>query len=745
MVGGTCLEYIAHIRESDKKEQPVLDHLLQTEQLARTFAKPFHGEEFAGICARLHDIGKYSNEFQNRIRNAGKPCDHSTAGAKVIYEQKPLGKLAAYCISGHHSGLLDCGHRFMNTSRSTLYGRLADSNHLPDYLAYQKEINGKDKLPIPDIRITSQQNSGFSFAFYTRMIYSCLTDADFLDTEHFMNPMQERKEGDYPYDLLEKSLERKLNSLSNPEGLLNQTRTLLLNQCLKSADRKRGLFQLSIPTGGGKTIASLAFAMKHLQRNHMSRIIYVIPYTSIIEQNAKVFSDIFGANYVLEHHSNYDFDNLEDPYGETKKLASENWDMPLIVTTNVQFFESLFANKSSRCRKLHNISNSVIIFDEAQMLPVDYLTPCTRSIMELVQNYKCSAVLCSATQPALETFIPSTVQPQNICELPNDMLAVFQRTKMIIRGELDDESLIEETNQMHQCLIIVNTKKHAKALFEKLPSEGSYHLSTCMCPIHRKKIIAEIKQKLKDNKECKVVSTQLIEAGVDIDFPVVYRELAGLDSLVQSAGRCNREGKLMDHQGNAICGDVYVFEPEEQYRTHIPYSLRLPIAVTKEIIKRYPNPISVESIHDYFSMLYHQKGEEGTDIKGIVSELDQANGNNPKGPDDLFNFNFASIAVRFQLLEQNTYSVVIPYDGKAKELIEQLEFTEYPRTIYRALQPYTVSVYQPEYEALHDAGQIKIVSDNTAVLNTLSFSDTTNYSEQTGLKVDTGTGFGFYL
>lgn len=740
--------YIAHIRNEDNEEQPVLDHLLQTEQLARRFAKPFHGEEFAGICTRLHDIGKYSKEFQNRIRNNGKRCDHSTAGAKLIYNQKPLGKLAAYCIAGHHSGLPDCGYKLMDITQSTLYGRLSDSYHIPDFLAYQDELIFEDKLPMPQISFSSQEEMGFSFAFYVRMIYSCLTDADFLDTEQFMNLGIERISKDYPYDLLQNRLDQKLKTLSETKGSLNETRSLFLNQCLKNANQERGLFQLTIQTGGGKTISSLAFAMKHMLHNHMDRIIYVIPYTSIIEQNAKVFSDILGEEYVLEHHSNFDFNNPENPkdiYGKMKKLASENWDMPLIVTTNVQFFESLFANKSSRCRKLHNITNSIIIFDEAQMLPIDYLTPCTRSIMELVKNYECSAVLCSATQPSLESFFPKIMQPKSICEAPNDKLVVFQRTKMISRGELVDDDLLEEIKHLKQCLIIVNTKKHAKALFEKMPLEGTFHLSTWMCPHHRKNIILEIKKRLMYHKECRVVSTQLIEAGVDIDFPVVYRELAGLDSLIQSAGRCNREGKLKDKQGNIVCGDVHVFESEAQYRSNIPYSLILPIAVTKEIMKRYSNPMSEEAIHEYFSMLYYHKGEEGTDIKKIVSEFNQANGNNPKSPDDLFNFNFASIATKFQLLEQNTSSVIIPYNEQATELIAQLEFTEYSRSVYRSLQPYTVSVYQPEYEALLDAGQIRIVSDNIAVLNLLRFDGTSNYSEQTGLEVQTGTGYGFYL
>jgi CRISPR-associated helicase Cas3/CRISPR-associated endonuclease Cas3-HD len=738
--------YIAHIRESDKEEQPLIDHLNEAEKLCREFANDFNSGDFAACCGKLHDTGKYSDEFQKRIRGLGKKCDHSTAGARIIIDEKPFGKIAAYCIAGHHSGLLDAGSSSDCEREGTLYSRLSSENikKLPSYDNYKTELDISSLKLMPDKSfckkiLQKDKNCGFIFSFFTRMIYSCLTDADFIDTERFMNPNSIRKNDDTDFKILLEKLNNKLSGFEGKDGLVNLKRNEILDSCKKSANSDRGLFTLTVPTGGGKTLSSMAFALNHLLRNEMKRIIYVIPYTSIIEQNAKVFKDIFGNECVLEHHSNYDFENSEDTTNDYKKLAAENWDMPVIITTNVQFFESLFANKSSKCRKLHNIANSVIIFDEAQMLPLNYLEPCVAAISELIRGYKCTAVLCSATQPALQNIFPRDIDCKEICPNTKELFEVFKRTNIANKGELSNEELVYEINKLNQCLTIVNTRKHALELFSLLSGDGIYHLSTLMCPFHRKEVIEEIKKRLHDKLPCKVVSTQLIEAGVDVDFPVVYRSLCGLDSLIQSAGRCNREGKLADINGNKINGIVYSFKAEEKYYKHQPLSLKKPINLTDEISRHFDDISSPEAIKDFFEKLYHHTGED-LDKKKIMQELNKGFHENPQNYDECFNYNFKWVADSFKLIEENTYSIIIPFNDKAKALIEKLNHIENLKGVMRSLQQYTVNVYLKEYDSLNGMGKLNVISENTAILRSMD-----DYDEYKGINVELSTGNAVFM
>ena len=731
------MNYLAHKREEDEAEQLLIEHLTQTAEFSSAFAKEFDNEEYGYLCGLIHDLGKYSDAFQKRIRG-GKKCDHSTAGAKEIYKSTPFGKLLAYCTAGHHSGLQNVGSKFDVGGEGTLYSRLASEYRVDEYESYKKEIS-------QELKITSQpkikplNKAGFSYSFFIRMLYSCLVDADFLDTENFMKNGQANRSIEYDFKSMLNNLNKKMDSFKKCSGIINEKRAEIFNSCVRKANSERGLFSLTVPTGGGKTLSSMAFALNHLLKNDMRRIIYVIPYTSIIEQNAKEFSNVFGSNLVLEHHSNYDFNNSEDNYNDVKKLSSENWNMPIIVTTNVQFFESLFANKSSRCRKLHNIANSIIIFDEAQMLPTDFLTPCIRAISELVHNYKCTSVLCTATQPAITEMFPEEIKLTEICEETDKLYQIFNRTKIVQRGVIESPDLANEINGLNQALVIVNTRKHALKLFSMLNGENIFHLSTLMCPAHRKEIVAKIKELLKAGEPCKVISTRLIEAGVDVDFPIVYRANAGLDSIVQSAGRCNREGKLKDENGNSTVGEVHIFKPEEEFVNNQPSAFKRPIEVTDIISNFHEDITSPQAIKDYFEKLYFFESENGLDIKGIVKSLEEGMTMKSRNPDAQLNFDFATVAKDFKLIEDNTYPIIVKYDKNAEELVESLRHAEHIGSILRSLQGYTINLYRHEYESLANSNELDFITAETPVLR-----DMNKYSKDTGIELNIQMGIAVF-
>lgn len=721
--------HIARRREDDSESQRLIAHLENTANQAKQFADSFHNGNYAYACGLLHDIGKYSAEFQNKvINNSNDRVDHSTAGAIEINKAiVSLGKLLAYCIAGHHGGLPDGGSKSDTAIEITLNGRLKRAKQLHDYSYFNKEINTRECLPgrLPNIRPLNK--GGFSLAFFIRMIYSCLVDADFLDTERFMSMGKVDRSANYDYPYFNEKLNTRINAFEDTGREINKKRAEILNCCLEKAQRERGLYTLTVPTGGGKTISSLAFALKHVLKHDLERIIYVIPYTSIIEQTGKVFKEILGQENVLEHHSNFDFKDDEDLILYKLKLSSENWDIPVIVTTNVQFFESLFANKSSRCRKLHNIANSVIIFDEAQMLPTPFLTPCLMAISELVRNYRSTCVLCSATQPSLKDRFPKEITTEEICENTEDLYEFFRRTCVIPRGEMETAQIARELNGCDQVLCIVNNKKHAREIYSALRGEGVFHLSTRMCPKHRSDVLGEVKQRLKVGLPCKVISTQLIEAGVDVDFPVVYRAMAGIDSIVQAAGRCNRESKLE-------IGIVNVFEPESRYTKNMPSSIKRPIAVAKSIMTRFEDILSPEAIEAYFEELYDFEGEAGLDIHSIFKTME----NGAEGCN--FNFNFKEVAGQFKLIEENTVPIIIGWDEKAEELIHKLRYVSEYKGILRAIQPYSVNIYENEFNAMNGAGLIEIVDDGIYILR-----DIKKYNEKTGLEFNIESGVAIFV
>ncbi|KNY27431.1 CRISPR-associated helicase/endonuclease Cas3 [Pseudobacteroides cellulosolvens] len=698
------MAYYAHTTDNKDKSdwQLLIDHLVNVAEYSEKFANAFGAGKLAYTAGMVHDLGKYSKEFQERLEGKKHKVDHSTAGAKELEEKYgcQIGRVLAYVVAGHHGGLPN-GNRGNDRN---LLSRL-EKEDLPNYSSYENEIQipllGKEdikNIPVPQ----NAETSAFSRSFFVRMLYSCIVDADFIDTEKFMAFDKSIHRGSSAnisdiFIKFENTLkELEFKSLNNATSI-NIERQKILQSCLEAANCKNGFYTLTVPTGGGKTYSSMAFALKHAIKNKKDRIIYVIPYTSIIEQNAQVFRDALGMDVVLEHHSNFDYpDGSYDNWSDNEKkhrLSTENWDMPIITTTAVQFFESMFSNKSSKCRKLHNIANSVVILDEAQMMPLDYLMPCLWALVELIENYSVTVVLCTATQPAIRDMLPSNINPIEIIENPIGLQKAFERVKIQYLGNISDLNIAAEITKLDQVLCIVNTRKHAKKLFEKiaeLTSDGIYHLSARMCPAHRKQILAEIRIRLREKKTCRVISTQLIEAGVDVDFPVVYRAMAGIDSIAQAAGRCNREGK-MNH------GNVYVFEPEEH---GMPKKGRFSknASITRSIVRSFGDSIlSLEAIKSYFELLYDFEREQ-LDAKDILKMIKE-------GEKELL-FPFEDIAYSFNLIDDIMQTVIVPFDEEAKRLIFEMENSKYPGMYSRSLQKYSVQIYVFEREALVKAGAI---------------------------------------
>lgn len=717
------MKYYAHSSENTERSwQTISEHLGKAAETAKNYASKFNAGEFGYICGMLHDLGKYSYKFQQKLQGANLRVDHSTAGAKEVINLcgETIGKLLAYCIAGHHSGLPNYGTAA--STEGTLYARL--NKEIEDYSSYQNELDLTSVKNLPNLPVSpiDKKHQGFTLSFFIRMLYSCLVDADFIDTETYMSDTLKPRGNNATIFQLNSVFDEFLSNLKCDETKINIKRKDILECCLSIAKRETGLYTLTVPTGGGKTYSSLAFALNHAMINGLKKIIYVIPYTSIIEQNAKVFKDVLGEENILEHHSNYQFDNTdcEDilAVNQKLKLASENWDIPIVVTTNVQFFESLFSNKSSKCRKIHNIAKSVIIFDEAQMLPIEYLKPCLLAVSELVKNYGSTAVLCTATQPSINELLPSSINPIEIMNNPRQLYEDFKKVKVVKRGELDDDTLADELNKLEQVLCIVSTRKHAKEIFNKLDG-NRFHLSTLMCPVHRQKTLTEIRQRLNDKQPCKVVSTQLIEAGVDVDFPVVYRSIAGIDSIVQSAGRCNREGCLPT-------GNVFVFKPVSEYAKVKGY-LERTAKVADMVFRKYDDPISLDAIDYYFKMLYDIEGEQALDKKCVLDCFEEKC--------KQLEFDFQTAAEKFKLIESNTYSIVIPYNEAAIKLLNEAQFSPYPRSVARKLQPYTISIYEYEYKTLLKNAALKTINDSFIILENFE----KNYDRNTGIIIPKDT------
>lgn len=712
------LIYNAH-SAPDGRQQTVRAHLEGTAQLCAQFAAPFGGEEQGRLAGLAHDIGKYSTAFQRRLQGSPEHVDHSTPGAFECAKRRQIG--AAFCVAGHHSGLPDGGGQGDHSGQTTFLGRMrrAIEHHLEPDPEWSQEIALPD-AGLPDFC----GKDALTEAFFVRMLYSCLVDADFLDTEQFMAGQAPERGGGNSIDVLEKRLEAYISDWFPPQGELNARRCAILNACLsQGAAQAPGLFTLTVPTGGGKTVASLAFALRHAKAHGLSRVIYVIPYTSIIEQTADIFRNILGPENVLEHHAGVLFDSEQEATPETMRLqrATENWDMPVIVTTAVQFFESLYANRSSQCRKLHNLAKSVIIFDEAQMLPIPYLRPCVSAIAQLVAHYGASAVLCTATQPALnklfQEFLPEH-QAVELCPKAEAECEIFRRVIFQRAGQLSWDALAQRLQAQSQVLCIVNSRKNAQAVFERLDEEGAFHLSTLMVPAHRRAMLKEIRLRLKEGLPCRVVSTSLIEAGVDVDFPAVFREEAGLDSVLQAAGRCNREGKRPASE----C-IVTIFRGEGKS----PPLFSTAIAAGRVAMDSCPDLASQAAVTCYFQELLDLKGRAAQDQDGILTTLQTQF------------FPFRTVAERFRLIESATHTVYVP-TREGAELVERLRRGERSRQLFRKLGQYGVSVYDQHFNALYQAGDVELLNNEIAVLTNRNL-----YSEKTGLSLEADSGKSLFV
>lgn len=704
--------YIAHVRkdaDSSYVLQCMKGHLNGTAERSKSFAAKFSNELWGELVGYFHDVGKYSDKFQEYIRvnsgyeegNKQAKTDHTSAGAILAKELYPqFWPPISYCVAGHHAGL----HNW--------YPEIGISGALSDRLKKEDLIeNVRDKIPafVTDIRPlnlpTGRPLKPEYFQLWIRMLFSCLVDADFLDTEKFMNPESYGKRGNYTHlsdlkILFEKHM-KLLEEKSKPTKV-NQFRSEILKQCIIAGALKPGFFSITVPTGGGKTLSSMAWALEHAANYHKDRIVVAIPYTSIISQTVQIYRDIFGNENVIEHHSNID----EDADSQKRKLASENWDAPIVVTTNVQLFESLFANKPSRCRKLHNLVNSILILDEAQMLPPEFLKPIMSVLKNLVENYNVSILLSTATQPALagkigsgeNAFVGIEQSPvreiiydtaQLAIELRRVELKMPDNTKSIS----DWESIAKELSEFDQALCIVNTRKDCRELHKLMP-EGTLHLSRMMCTAHIMDSIRTIKETLREGKELRVISTQLIEAGVDIDFPVVYRAMAGLDSIAQSAGRCNREGKLNDI---GKLGLTKVFCSPKGTPQGL---IRKGADAMKELIALQNSDfLSPDAFKKYFSLFY-----------GKINDFDK-----PRTFDLLekeameMRFQFATAARNFTLIDDKGAITILVEYSDGTDLISLLKRKGPEAWLMRKLQRYSVSVNERDFKELREAGLIEQV------------------------------------
>ena len=715
------MKYIAH--KDGERVQSVKAHLEGTAERAGDFAEKFGKREWGYCCGMLHDIGKYAKEFQKKIQeNTDDRVDHATAGAQVCKEQGRYYLILSYCIAGHHAGLPDYGNTAISSS---LCGRW--KKRICDYQAYKDEIRIPE-LDTEPIAFDKDRNMDFALGTFIRMLYSCLVDADFLDTELFMKNGDTGRNSGESMEILQNRLKNHISEwLKNTdEDTINGRRTEILNNCIREGKQKEGIFRLTVPTGGGKTVASLAFALEHAVKNHKDRIIYVIPYTSIIEQNAQVFREILGEENVLENHCNVDYESSEE--FKPMQLASENWDKPVVVTTNVQFFESLFANKSSKCRKIHNIANSVIILDEAQMLPMDYLKPCIAMLQELVDSYSASIVLCTATQPALDSFFSKNELIKELCPRMEEQFSFFKRVNYQNLGKIRQDHLIEKLKKENNALCIVNTKKAAQVIYKELHGEGIYHLSTSMYPKHRKRVLKTIRERLKNSEKCIVISTSLVEAGVDLDFATVYRQIAGLDSMIQAAGRCNREGKR--ELSNSI---VCIFDLEE---FQIAQRQRQQIDVSKGILQDYTDIADLKAITDYFTRLYHSRGTS-LDKKKIMDEFQK------------MECNFAKVAKEFKLIEENTKTIFINRELDAEELLQELRIKGVTKEKMRKAGQYCIQVYdntQSEntfFDKLNGAGMLRPIAEE--MQDFYELVDGEQYSEEYGLDFSLEDGIALFV
>lgn len=707
---------IAHVRLTDMSVQTNDEHQLGVAKLASEFADEFGMGEYGRLMGLLHDKGKEQTDWQKYLQGVtgyNKEYVHITSGPHHAYvgaciakKQYPqVAPLIAAPIAGHHRGLYDdCD------CQEELKKSIPQDVSLPECIDIAK----------PNLSGCKP----YDYHHLVRMLFSCLVDADSLDTEAFMTPLQASMRGsgatmEELSGIMESHLQKLRKTSANTE--VNHIRNYVQDQCVKESDGKPGFYSLTVPTGGGKTLASVLWALRHAVKNNLRRIIIAIPYTSIIVQTAATLKDIFGEENVLEHHSNFLPEDIKDKQlQERLQLATENWDYPIIVTTNVQFFESLFSNKRSDCRKLHNIAGSVVIFDEVQTLPLGFYKPIVHTLDTLQRLFGVSVLFTTASQPVLTGRIEGTNPMEgfdalkSVQEIIPAESRLHERLKRVelhfIEGGKTYNEIAEELSRHQRVLCIVNTRRDAKELYERLPNEGvRLHLSRMMCPLHVAKTIQRVKMALKDpaNKPIRVVATQLIEAGVDIDFPVVYRQEAGLDSILQAAGRCNREGS------HTLC-NTYVFSLGKEHP--LPPGLIAQANNARLNMGQNEDWFAPEAMTDYFRQLHSRVSD--FDIKQMNKLLYKPE------------CEFEEAAHLFRLIDDQTTSVVVNYE-RSLDLYQELLSEGPSYTLMKQLSQYCVNIRKCDFELLKNAGAIEEPFEGVFAVNSAKF-----YSEETGLTTE---------
>lgn len=716
------MTFYAHTTDDGRPWEPLERHLQKVAEMAGKFAAAFGSKEWGYLAGLWHDLGKYSREFQARLHGEHFQIEHTGAGAALAKEKIPVGwQILAFVIAGHHAGLANYQNKEDHDTSTPLVDRvnradamLAKCRALMEENkdeAMQRLILMHEMPKLPQWTLGESDGEKASLSCFIRMIFSALVDADSIATESFCSPEEKktRLRAQPVYDaveILRERLDVHIDQLAvkAADTEVNRQRAQILNWCREAAQKERGFFTLNVPTGGGKTLAAMSFALRHVVKhraNGMRRVIVAVPYTSIIEQNAGVYEKALGAQNLIQHHSNLDdFNDREEADEATirRRLACENWDAPVIVTTNVQLFESLFTHKRRRARKLHNIAGSVILLDEAQCVPVGFLQLIVPMLRELVDHYGCSVVISTATQPAWRQVRGKPafgVPEEKICPIiPPDagLSRVEGFDRVSVEWPQNKEPVPYETLALQlaaePCVMaIVHRKKDAQWLARRLrelrPEEKVFHLSTNMCPVHRRTVLEEIRAAIiqfrTTGTPCRVVTTQLVEAGVDLDLPVIYRAMAGLDSVTQAAGRCNREGKMESK------GRVVVFYAETQPPDG---HLKKCADATEEMLVEYDRHLDIRDqtvFEQFFKTLYRDTRLDTRNLLRHVTDL-----------------NFETLGREFRLIDDSQQTpIVILYDEEARARLHTLQgIARSPvgeevasRLAFRALQPYTVAVW----------------------------------------------------
>lgn len=723
------MKYYAHTRE-DGERQTVKAHLTGVSEKAEKFSVDLL-KPIAKKASLYHDIGKYALNFQKRLDNDKVKFSHAACGAleykKFADKNDCFAPLMEYCIAGHHTGLMDGGTVADSSDSPTLSGTLKRENEYTgesDYSAYATEIEfatltQEERTPLYNELLSAKDPTELieRYAFFTKYVFSCLTDADFLDTEIFCNKNVERgMSGDFKMAL--DKLNRELSDMPSNTPL-RQARSRIQQQAFDNSVNKSHISILDMPTGSGKTLCSLKLALESGKK----RIIYVIPYTSIIEQTANKFEKMFGdVLHVLQHHSNYSYDgNTEEEKKTAEKLKKtcENWDAPLIITTSVQFFQSIYHYKGSALRKLHNLRDSVIVFDEIHLIPTELLRPCLKAVGYITKYLNSEALFLSATMPDYSKLFDKFLPDVNYNKLVTDRtnFKYFKKCEYKDMGRTTLETIAENASRCKNALIVVNTKKTAAELYYLVQGE-KYHLSANMTPAHRSRVIEVVRKKLENGEHITVVSTSLVEAGVDLDFNTVFRQLSGLDSILQAGGRCNREGK--DDKGY-----VYVFDIDETYRKGSDLAMR--INKTKGLLEKYQDITSYDCIKEYYDGIFDFNQSRIAE-NSIAKYNEQSNSFDRQGLMSPYSIPFRSYAMQFEYISADTISIVIddPNDQTCHELVETLRNGD--MSVRRALQKYSVSVYMNVFKDLYSQGVLNDHGTGIFILENQSY-----YNNETGL------------